>query len=49
MALIGTIGEFILKMESWSTYVECFEQLFVANDIGEDKQVAALLSVMGDV
>lgn len=45
--LIGTIGEFVPKLESWSAYVERLEQFFEANDIGADKQVATLLSVMG--
>ncbi|KAL1255447.1 hypothetical protein QQF64_013508 [Cirrhinus molitorella] len=47
MALIGTIGEFAPKAESWSAYIERLEQFFAANDISQERQVATLLSVMG--
>lgn len=47
MALIGSIGEFAPKAESWSAYIERLEQFFVANEISQEKQVATLLSVMG--
>lgn len=47
MALIGTIGEFVPKSESWTAYVERVEQFFLANEIAEEKQVPTLLSVMG--
>lgn len=45
--LIGTIGEFVPKMESWSAYVERLEQFFEANDIGAEKHVPTLISCMG--
>ncbi|XP_078253747.1 ER membrane protein complex subunit 2 isoform X1 [Rhinoraja longicauda] len=47
MPIIGSIGEFAPKTESWSAYVERLEQFFEANDIAVEKQVATLLSVMG--
>lgn len=36
-----------MENESWSAYIERLEQFFEANNIGEVKYVATLLSVMG--
>ena len=43
----GTIGEFDSGIEDWTSYTERLEQYFVANNVGEDKQRATLLSVCG--
>ena len=43
----GTIGEFDSGIEDWTSYTERLEQYFVANNVGEDKQQATLLSVCG--
>ena len=43
----GTIGEFDSGIEDWTSYTERLEQYFVANNEGEDKQRATLLSVCG--
>ena len=45
---IGKIDAFDEANEDWSTYVERVEQFFIANDIAEDKQVSAILSLMGN-
>ena len=45
---IGKIDAFDEANEDWSTYVERVEQFFIANDIAEDKQVPAILSLMGN-
>lgn len=34
-------------VEDWATYVERVEQYCLANDIGNERKVAVLLSVMG--
>jgi len=46
-ALIGTIGPFNAAMDQWSSYKERLEQFFAANDVGDEKHVAVLLSVIG--
>ena len=47
--LIGTIGEFVPKKDSWLAYVEVgrLEQFFEANDIGPEKHIPTLISCMG--
>ena len=47
MALFGRIDEFRDEAENWTQYHERLEQIFIANDIDEDKQRAVLLSVCG--
>lgn len=46
MALFRRIDEFKSENEQWSAYIERMEQFFEANDEGEEKQLATLLSVM---
>ena len=48
MSLYGSIGEFVEANESWTQYVERFEQFFKANDINDDgKKAAIFLSTIG--
>ena len=47
MATIGKMDVFDSSQETWDTYAERLEQYFLANDIAPDKQVPALLSLMG--
>jgi hypothetical protein len=44
---IGKIEAFDEANEEWGTYCERVEQYFLANDIEDDKQVPATLSLMG--
>ena len=44
---IGKIEAFDEANEEWGTYCERVEQYFLANEIEEDKQVPAILSLMG--
>ena len=52
-AVIGTVGEFDDKSDSWSNYIDRLEQFYVANDINApqagqaDKRKAILLSCVG--
>ena len=46
--LIGNIEAFDETNDNWNAYVERVEQYFMANDIKEDKQVAVILSLMGN-
>ena len=45
--LLGHIQEYLQKTEHFSSYVECVELFFVANDVKNDKKVAVFLSVIG--
>ena len=45
---IGKIEAFDETNDNWNAYVERVEQYFIANDIKEDKQVAVILSLMGN-
>ena len=47
MATFGQVREYQPECESISAYLECVQLFFQANDIGEAKQVAVLLSVIG--
>ena len=44
---IGKIEAFDEANEEWGTYFERVEQYFLANEIEEDKQVPAILSLIG--
>jgi hypothetical protein len=44
---IGKIEAFDEANEEWGTYCERVEQYFLANENEEDKQVPAILSLMG--
>lgn len=46
-ACIGQMDAFESTVEDWATYVERVEQYCLANDIGNERKVAVLLSVMG--
>ena len=43
---IGTLTEFKLESENIEAYLEQVQVFFDANTIGEEKQVAVLLTVM---
>ena len=45
---IGKIEAFDETSDNWNAYLERVEQYFIANDIKEDKQVAVMLSLMGN-
>ena len=45
---IGKIEAFDKTNDNWNAYVERVEQYFIANNIKEDKQVAVILSLMGN-
>jgi len=45
---IGKVEVFDETNDDWNTYVEHIEQYFIANKIKEDKQVAVMLSLMGN-
>ena len=47
MATIGNIEAFDETLEDWQTYVERLEQFFIANDVGNDKKVSTLLTLLG--
>ena len=47
MARLGRVNEFVPEKETISAYLERVEMFFLANDIGEDKKVPVLLSVIG--
>ena len=47
MATFGQVREYQLECESISAYLECVQLFFQANDIGEAKHIAVLLSVIG--
>ena len=48
MAIHGTLCEFNPTREDWTSYAECLELYFTANDIiTEKKQQAILLSACG--
>ena len=43
----GKIESFDKSLETWASYVECLEQYFALNDIKGEKQVPALLTLLG--
>ena len=45
---IGKIEAFNETSDNWNAYVDWVEQYFIANEIKEDKQVAVMLSLMGN-
>ena len=45
---IGKIEAFDETNDNWNAYLEWVEQNFIANDIKEEKQVAVILSLMGN-
>ncbi|XP_039284202.1 uncharacterized protein LOC120351341 [Nilaparvata lugens] len=45
--MIGSVGEFDIGVETWSSYIERFELFCECNDIKKDKKVCTLLSVVG--
>ena len=45
---IGKIDAFDEANDDWNAYVERMEQYFIANEIDKDKQVAVMLSLMGN-
>lgn len=47
MAFLGKMNEFKSDTESFSAHVERVELFFEANDIGNDKWIAMLLSAVG--
>ena len=47
MAALETVKEFDPDLEEWSSYVDRFEQLFIAHEIAGEKQRAILLSSVG--
>ena len=47
MASIGKIDVFDETQESWASYTEHLEQYFIVNEIGDDRKVPALLSLIG--
>ncbi|XP_039629428.1 uncharacterized protein LOC120541637 [Polypterus senegalus] len=46
-ATLGHMDDFDENVEQWTTYIERFETFALANDIGEDKLVPVLLTVIG--
>jgi dihydrofolate reductase len=44
---IGKIGPFDEALETWASYTERLEQYFALNDIKGEKQVPALLTLLG--
>ena len=52
-AVIGTVGEFDDKSDTWTNYIDRLDQFFIANDISapqegqNDKRKAILLSCVG--
>lgn len=44
---VGQMDAFDSTVEDWATYVERVEQYCLVNDIGNERKVAVLLSVMG--
>ena len=50
MATFGAVGEFHEKNEQWSTYIDRFEEFFIANNINSAPQKRAILnSTVGSV
>ena len=52
MATHGSIGEFNVSIEDWTSYTKCLEQYFTANGIGSNQAQpeqgqAILLAVCG--
>ena len=47
MATIGKIDPFDVNIERWVDYIERLEQFFLVNEVKEEKQVPALLSLIG--
>ena len=45
---IGKIEAFDETNDNWNAYVERIEQYFIANEIKDNKQVAVMLSLMGN-
>ena len=45
---IGKIDAFDEANDDWNAYVERMELYFIANEIDKDKQVAVMLSLMGN-
>ncbi|KAL9954326.1 hypothetical protein ACROYT_G041847 [Oculina patagonica] len=45
---IGKIEAFDETNDDWNAYVERIEQYFIANEIKEEKQMAVILSLMGN-
>ena len=48
MPTIGKIEAFDEAKDAWTTYVERVEQFFIANGIKDDKEVPAILSLIGN-
>ena len=48
IGLIGTLNAFHSDNETWISYEERLEQYFIVNSIGDDKKVAALLTLLGE-
>ena len=44
---IGTLSEFVLQKEKISTYLECVELYFAANEVEDEKHVPVLLTAIG--
>ena len=47
MTKFGQIQEFEPDNESFSTYIECLELIFEANDVPDEKRIPVLLSIIG--
>ena len=48
MAMHGTVSQFNPAKEGWTTYIECLNHYFIANDVdSEDKKRSILLSACG--
>lgn len=47
MANIGKMDVFDDTQESWASYTERLEQYFIVNKVADDKNVQALLSLIG--
>ena len=45
--IIGKIDCFDETVETWPIYIEKLDQYFAVNEIAEEKNLAALLSLMG--
>ena len=48
IGLFGTLNAFHSDNETWISYEERLEQYFIVNSIGDDKKVAALLTLLGE-
>ena len=47
LSTIGNIDSFDANLETWDSYCERLGQFFVANEVGDDKKKASLLSLIG--